>query len=166
MPSKSTGRPIGRATKEIDWVEVEFMMLAQSTGIEIAGAFGVHPDTFYQRFQRQYGIRFTDAITSKIDGGKAKLRSTQFKNAMRGNTQLLLRLGDVWLGQDKKMDVTPNDSNIDLLLQALQENKELKQKLANHESYESKIVIDELPNNDIDYAFDAIQHAGSAGAPD
>lgn len=127
MPSKPTGRPNGRPPKPIDWAEVEQMMLAGSSGIEISGAFDIDPDNFYQRFQREFGVRFTDARPSKIEGGKARIRLAQYKNAMRGNTQLLLRLGDVWLGQDKKADLTPNDANIDLLLQALQENKELKE---------------------------------------
>lgn len=148
MGSVPTGRPYGRSKIEIDWKFVEERMEAGCTAKEIAGRFGINVDTLYTRVLKEYGSTFAELSAKKKEHGKGNIRWKQYNQAMKGNTQLLLRLGDVLLEQDKKVDLTPNDANIDLLFQMMNENKELKKKIADHESYENKIIIDERLNDD------------------
>lgn len=101
MPKKPTGKPSQRPCAPIDWKKVEVMMLAGSSGEEIAGSVGVHHDTFYRRFQQEYGISFTVASHSKKKAGHGNVRTRQYIAALNGNTQMLKILGEEWLGQGK-----------------------------------------------------------------
>lgn len=126
MPRKPSGLPKKAAHRPqipVDWSMVESRMISGCTAKEISGKIGMHVDTFYARFLIQYGASFTEVSATKKSAGISDIRNKQFECAMRGNTQLLLRLGDVLLEQDKKVELNPNDTNLDLLLQALQSNK-------------------------------------------
>ncbi len=94
---KEPNRPLA----PIDWKKVDTMMLAGSTGTEIAGSLGIHPETFYKRYKREHRIGFTGAVYSKKQGGYGNLKTRQYVSAMNGNTQMLKILGEEWLGQGK-----------------------------------------------------------------
>src|SRR5689334_3736627 len=102
MPRKPTGRPSQRPCAEIDWKKVETMVMAGCSGTEIAGAFGIHPDTFYVRFEKEYGLCFTAYRSRKKEGGDGNIRLRQYISAMNGNTQMLKLLGEERLGQGKR----------------------------------------------------------------
>lgn len=99
-----------RPQKQIDWDMVENMAEAHSPGTEIAQIFNLHPDTFYRKVQEEFGIGFTEWIQSRKSYGKSRLRAKQYNEALTGNTQLLLRLGEVILDQDKKEVDRPSES--------------------------------------------------------
>jgi hypothetical protein len=92
---------MSRPAKQLDWQLVEKMAIAGSPGTEIASVFHIHPETFYDRVKERYGVGFTEFIQSKKNFGKSKIRMKQYDLALEGNTQMLLRLGEVLLDQGK-----------------------------------------------------------------
>jgi hypothetical protein len=101
---------MARPKKEIDWDRVERKMQAGCTLVEIAGHFRIHPDHFCVRFKEQYGDVFTSFLSSFHSDGKGNVRETQYEEALDGNTQMLLLLGKLWLGQ---VDIEPEPKNTD-----------------------------------------------------
>lgn len=80
------------------------MILAGSTGTEIAAALGVCSDTFYDRFTIEKGVSFSLYCPTRRPGGLAMVKTKQFQSAMRGSNQMLTLLGKEWLGQGKRED--------------------------------------------------------------
>lgn len=97
----ATGRKTGRPEKPIDWNIVEEALRGGCTGTEIAAWFNIHHDNFYRRVREEYGIDFTSFASSITPAGDMQLRMTQYRQALKGNTQLLLMLGEERLGQGK-----------------------------------------------------------------
>lgn len=97
-------QPVGRPNIEIDWDEVDRLLVAGCTGPQIAGYLGVHADTLYDRTYSEKGVNFSDYKASKLAHGDALLSTKQFEDALgisktKGNVQLLLKLGEIRLGQ-------------------------------------------------------------------
>ena len=111
MARKPIPRLPQRPCAPIDWKKVEVMMLAGCSGEEIAGSVGVHHDTFYRRFQQEYGTSFTLASHSKKKAGHGNIRSRQYIAALNGNTQMLKILGEEWLGQGKGQSECAEDDD-------------------------------------------------------
>lgn len=111
MGRKPTGRPSQRPEAEIDWNKVDMMILAGCSGSEIAGAMPkpIHPDTFYRRFEKEYGMGFSEYSPERKEGGKGNVRLKQYISALQGNTQMLKTLGEEWLGQGKRDNSTEGD---------------------------------------------------------
>lgn len=102
------GRKTGRPEKPINWELVDRMIEAQCTGVEIAGACGMHWDTFFTRFRKHHGISFTDYSTQKAQSGLGIIKLAQYQkainNSAKGNVQMLIYLGKVLLGQKEPSD--------------------------------------------------------------
>lgn len=94
---KSAGRPEAK----IDWKLVDQMLQAGCDGVEIAGHFGIHPNTLYLRCEEEYKINFSEHSQEKKRSGKAILRLGQYKKALsgKGDSQMLKWLGIHILGQ-------------------------------------------------------------------
>lgn len=108
---------MSRPPKEIDWDEVELMAHAGSPGTEIASIYNLHPQTFYNRVKDEFGLGFTEYFQSRRNKGKASIRAKQYSSAMEGNTQLLLRLGEVMLGQGKEDPQQASEGTVKILNQ-------------------------------------------------
>ena len=65
---------MARFPKEIDWNVVERFMEAGANGIEIAYEFRMCKQTFYARFEEEYGVRFANFLTEHTGMGDAKLK--------------------------------------------------------------------------------------------
>jgi hypothetical protein len=117
-PKKAAHRPY----KPIDWKLVDKYLKAGCNGIQIAAKFNMHCDTFYQRVEIEKKVGFTEYSSSKKSDGEADLLLQQFEDALgiaenKGNTQLLLRLGEERLGQGKKSDQSsPDEGRIAIIL--------------------------------------------------
>lgn len=135
--------PAGRPTKLIDWDIVEKMIVSQCTAAEIAGHFHMHPSTFYRAVNEKTGLNFENYALSFYSKGKGNLRLKQYQKAMDGNTSLLLKLGEVYLGQAEKKQTT--DTQIDLVdyQNLLMQFKALEE--------ENKRLKDDNPNSGICY---------------
>lgn len=93
---------MARPIKEIDWDVVDEYIESGSNGIEIAADLRIQPQTFYRRFEEEYGVSFQN-YSSEYDGaGRAKLRSMLHRKALNndenGNQHLLVFLARCRLG--------------------------------------------------------------------
>jgi len=84
---------MARPLKEINWDVVDNLIEAGCNGIEIAGYFRIQKCTFYDRFEKEYGVSFQNYHSEPQEGGKAKLRSMLYAKALNnkapGNADLL-----------------------------------------------------------------------------
>lgn len=123
--------------KVIDWKDVDSLLTAGCTGVEVAGYLGIHPETLYLRCEKEKQVGFSVYLQEKRSNGKALLRAKQYAKAMgntkEGDTTLLIWLGKVSLDQreyiepidtekekkfDEKMDqvlslLSPSDLKMD-----------------------------------------------------
>lgn len=90
-----------RPKKEINWELVEKRMEAGCSGIEIAACLRIDSDTFFRRFQQQYGKRFADSTADFCSAGDSNIRFTQYMKSLSGNIPMLTLLGRERLGQGK-----------------------------------------------------------------
>ncbi len=103
---------MARPKKEIKWEIVEKKMEAGCSAKEICGAFYIDTDTFYRRFKEEYGKRFEDYAASFRSTGLGNLRFRQYMKALEGNTQMLMFLGKVDLGQKEQQEQTVQEDVI------------------------------------------------------
>ena len=90
---------MARPEKPINWDLVDELIRKQNSGAEIASHFNLHPETFYIRVQEKWETNFTGYAGIVYSQGKSLLRNKQWDKAMEGNVPLLLKLGEVYLGQ-------------------------------------------------------------------
>jgi hypothetical protein len=125
--------PPGRPVIEIDWKKVDDAVKCQCTCEEVAGKLGISTDTLIKRIQEKDGgiySGFTAYSESKKKAGLSTLRESQFYYALKGNSSLLCKLGDVYLGQAQKQDhLPPNDALLNIVDQLTLENQSLKEQL-------------------------------------
>lgn len=118
---------MGRPRKEIDWNVVEKKMECGSSAQEIISNFDINDDTFYRRFEQEYGHGFQSYKGKMHCVGKSKLREVQYEKALEGNTQMMTLLGREWLGQDKPiMDIPPLSDSVDKENKEMSENHRLR----------------------------------------
>ena len=132
---------MSRPAKHIDWSLVDKLLQAHCPGTEIAASFDMHPNTFYDRVEKEFGISFTEYSTQKKKKGKNNLRLSQFKNALEGNSTLQIWLGKNWLGQRDEPRVAEEfPGNLSLLLDLLQNIKNPEEFKKDEPSKETKSV--------------------------
>lgn len=102
---KINPRPNGRTKKPIDWELVDLLLEAQCEGTEIAYRFHMHPNTFYERLQKEKGTSFTEYAQCKYCHGKSNGRLRQYKSMMQGNTAAMLHWACHNLDQPSKSHV-------------------------------------------------------------
>jgi len=143
--SEKTAKAAHRPLKEIDWKKADELMLAGCPGTEIAGFFGIHPDTFYKRVELEKGVGFSAYLQEKQSKGEALLRAQQYAKALgltdKGNDTLLIWLGKTRLKQKEAQTETEiNESamkQVNSLLDKLENLQSAARKIA-----DSKINID------------------------
>lgn len=98
-----TGQKIGPPVKQIDWDVLDNMLKHQCTSNEIAGHFGIHLHTLYDKVRERFGQTWTEYSISKQSSGLGLLRVSQFQKAVnthsKGNVQMLIWLGKQYLKQ-------------------------------------------------------------------
>ena len=111
---------MSRPEKPIDWSIVDKLLQAHTPGTEISASFDMHPETFYDRVQKEFGIGFTEYCAKKRKKGKNNLRLAQLKNALEGNTTIQIWLGKNWLAQrDEPKEDKEFDGQLAVLLEML-----------------------------------------------
>ena len=113
---EGSGRPI----KPIDWNRVDFNMMSGCTQEEVAAEIGVHRHTLSARFYEEFDVDYSTYATEKAQCGDLHLKVAQFQKALnnnaKGNTQMLIWLGKVRLGQKEPEAMTgapPEQNNLD-----------------------------------------------------
>lgn len=100
---------------EFRWDLIEKRIEAGCSGIEIANWLKCDENTFYSRFQEQYGRRFADAKKDFYAAGNSNLRLVQYVKALGGNIPMLTLLGRERLDQGKNNDqISPIEDMIAL----------------------------------------------------
>ncbi len=101
-----------RPQKIIDWEKLDQLLIAGNYGTDIAGFFGMHPETLYDRVKLEKGIGFTEYQQIKQGQGKSLIRSKQFERAMKGSDKMLVHVGKHYLGQIDKIqqDINTNQN--------------------------------------------------------
>ena len=102
---------MSRPHKPIDWDLVDKLLMAGCLGTEIAPHFDLHPTTFYERVEHQYGMSFTNYSTEKKAQGESCLRAKQYEVAMEGDKTMLVWLGKQRLKQREPEPKTPIAQN-------------------------------------------------------
>lgn len=111
---------MSRPEKQIDWKKVDAMLEAHCNGTEIAAQFGMHPDTFYKRVEKEYNMGFSEYFQQKKATGKSNLKFAQYKKALGGNTSIQIWLGKNWLGQrEEPKEEKEFDGKLSVLLDKL-----------------------------------------------
>jgi hypothetical protein len=93
---------MSRPEKPIDWKVVDQLLMAGCLGTEIAANFDMHPDTFYNRVEQQYGMGFTAYCSEKRSKGDSLLRAKQFEKALEKDNTML-----IWLGKQRLQQKEP-----------------------------------------------------------
>lgn len=119
----------------IDWTIVEKLIQAQCPADEIAGYFHMSVDTLYNKVKNYSGLSFSNYASQFYSKGKGNLRTKQYQKAMDGNISMLLKLGEVYLGQGKTEEVktVPNEESIlkdEIIAKLKYENLKLKEENA------------------------------------
>lgn len=90
----------------IDWKTVNMLCEAGSNGTEIAGYLGIHYNTLFEQCKKVHKCDFSEYAKIYRSKGDALLRSAQFKQALNGNTQMLIWLGRQRLNQFEQIQQT------------------------------------------------------------
>lgn len=148
----------GRYEKPIDWKYVETAMRSAASGAKIAAHFRMHPNTFYRRFQLEYGCHFSDVQPMGDEDGQGMILVRQFTSAMAGNTTMLKILGEERCGQGRKAnDLPPNDGELQDIHAALKKDlqsnddplKELHASLNESPNAQEEEIPFVVPPNDL-----------------
>lgn len=95
----------GHEPKTLDWKKIDELLIAGCTGTEIAGYFGIHPDTLYLRCQKEKSMGFSAYAQEKRSKGDSILRAHQYAKALgltdKGDNTLLIWLGKTRLAQER-----------------------------------------------------------------
>ena len=107
-----------RPLKPIDWDKVDELLYAGCSAQEIAGQLCISADTLADRVFSEFGVPYTEYSQPRKRAGESLIRKKQYDMSMKGNTQLLLRLGEERLGQGKKnAEVDPSNIRTDILIE-------------------------------------------------
>lgn len=119
-----------RPLTNIDWKKADELMIAGCNGVQIAGYFGIHPDTFYRHVEKEKGVGFTAYLQEKQSKGEALLVAHQYAKALgltnNGDNTLLVWLGKTRLKQKEHTDeviAKEVESKFDALMIQMKENQ-------------------------------------------
>lgn len=91
---------------KIDEKELIYLCTINCTLEEIANFFNVSPEVLENYVIQKYNMSFAQFYQMHATKGKVSIRREQFRQALAGNTQMLMYLGKVLLGQrEGLMDV-------------------------------------------------------------
>lgn len=132
-PNRGQAKQKPRPTKPIDWKVVDELLQSHCPGHEVAARLGVCFETLAERCEVEKGSGFSEYKAKLQADGKALIRHGQMKSALRGNTRMLIHLGEHILGQGKEEDKLPphEDANATrhALMIAMAEIDRLKEQL-------------------------------------
>ncbi len=105
MSEKKPKQKEGRPHIIIDWDMVDELLEASCEGTEIAAYIGMHPDTLYNRCQKEKKVGFSEYLRSKKAKGDSLLKKVQWDMAMDKDKTMAIWLGKQRLGQRDRKDV-------------------------------------------------------------
>jgi len=98
----------GRPRINLDYEKLDKLCAIMCTGEEIASILNIDYDTLNRALKRDKHGGFADYYKNKSANGKMSLRRVQMKQALDGNTTMLVWLGKQHLDQSDKSDQNIN----------------------------------------------------------
>lgn len=96
---------MGRPEANIDWEEVEQLLMSGCTGTEIAARIGISAPTLYDRCQSDNEMMFSEFSQEKKAKGDTLLKQAQFNAAVIDKDKaMMIWLGKQRLGQKDKIE--------------------------------------------------------------
>jgi len=99
----------GRPKSNINWQQLDQLLVAGCSGAEVAAYIGINKATIYDRCEQEYGIPFSEYSQQKKAKGRSLLRSQQFAKALgtsdQGDNTLLIWLGKQRLEQNDRQQI-------------------------------------------------------------
>lgn len=121
----------GQPKAHIDWEIVDQLLEAGCSGAQIAGYFGVVPDTIYERCKTDKGMQFSEYSHQRNCKGEALLTKAQYDKAIGksdvGDNTMLVWLGKTRLKQKEHEDqvITKEvEAKFEQLMKQMQKDKE------------------------------------------
>lgn len=105
----------GRKPAIIDWDKANKMIKAGANSKQVAAGLGVSLQTFINKIRDRYGIKLSEYMNHYRSSGEAWIYEKQYDIASEGNTQMLIWLGKVRLGQKEAADVCENAPNQEMI---------------------------------------------------
>lgn len=106
------------------WKQVDEMLMAHSTGVEIAAFFDISADCLYERCKRQKRMDFSVYAQSKTFKGKTVLRVSQFHKAVKEKScTMQIHLGKQWLGQTDREIIRTEETEIQKVVLKVPDNE-------------------------------------------
>ncbi len=132
----------GRPAKVIDWQLVDNLLMAGCSGKEIAGNFGIIPDTLYDNVAARYNVSFTEYQQSMRAKGLGLLRAKSFDKAFKGdNTQLNINLKTFCGYHEGRTEPEyPNDKVLDDLLAEVKMLKHIVNPITFNNNFDNPIT--------------------------
>lgn len=114
----------GRPKADLNWEEINQLLVAGCSGVEIAGYCGVDPATIYDRCEKDNNKPFSAYSQEMKAKGQSILRAHQYAKALgktdKGDNTLLIWLGKQRLDQkDKPIQQGEQDEFIENLAKAI-----------------------------------------------
>lgn len=114
----------GRPKSDLNWPEINQLLVAGCSGVEVAGYVGVSKETIYDRCLIDNGVGFSEYSQKMKAKGESLLRAHQFAKALgkteKGDNTLLIWLGKQRLDQrDKPKSEEVEDEVIRRLAQGI-----------------------------------------------
>lgn len=104
---------MARPEIDIDWRKADDLMVAGCSGIEVAAHLGINKNTFYERVEKDKGMRYQDYLAKMRSKGDSLLRAAQFSKAMKQDNMMLIWLGKNRLDQsDNKFQEMPANDRV------------------------------------------------------
>jgi len=94
---------------KIDWKQVENLLMAGCSGVEIAASLAIHENTLYKRCKDDLKVEFVAFSQQNKAKGDSLLKAKQFESAIKDkNIPMQIWLGKQRLGQKDKTDLEIN----------------------------------------------------------
>jgi len=91
---------------KIDWKQVEDLLMADCSGVQIAARLGIHENTLYKRCKDDLKVEFVAFSQQKKAKGDCLLKVKQYESAVKDkNIPMQIWLGKQRLGQKDKTDL-------------------------------------------------------------
>jgi len=103
---------------KIDWKQVENLLMAGCSGVEIAASLGIHENTLYKRCKDDLKVEFVAFSQQNKAKGDSLLKAKQFETAIKDkNVPMQIWLGKNRLNQTDKSqtDLTTKGDKIEIV---------------------------------------------------
>ena len=93
---------------KIDWKQVENLLMAGCSGVEIAASLGMHENTLYKRCKDDLKVEFVAFSQQNKAKGDSLLKAKQFESAIKDKNIPM----QIWLGKNRLNQTDKNQTDL------------------------------------------------------